>query len=73
MRSICIFIAMVFLVGIIGIGGCIKIDANTKVDGADKYSAIGEKYADKYAGSSSSDSKDTRDTKYHDSYDDGDD
>ena len=48
MKSVCIFIIMAFLAGIIG--GCIKIDANTKVDGADKYSAIGEKYADKYAG-----------------------
>ena len=68
MRLICIFIVMVFLVGIIG--GCIKIDANTKVDGADKYSAIGEKYADKYAGSSNSDSEDSRDTKSRDSDDD---
>ena len=65
MRSIRIFIVMVFLAGIFGIGGCIKIDANTKVDGAGKYSAIGEKYADKYAGDSSSDSKDTRNTKSH--------
>ena len=70
MKLICTFIAMVFLVGVIGICGCIKIDANTKVDGADKYSAIGEKYADKYAGSNESDSKDTRDTKSNDSDDD---
>ena len=61
MKSICIFIVMVFLAGILG--GCIKIDANTKVDGADKYSAIGEKYADKYAENDSSDSGDSRDKK----------
>lgn len=66
MKLICTFIAMVFLLGIIGIGGCINIDADTKVDGADKYSAIGEKYAEKYAGSGGSDSKDTRDTKSSD-------
>ena len=38
---------MVFLAGILG--GCIKINADTNVKGTDKYSAIGEKYADKYA------------------------
>jgi len=70
MRLICTFIAMVFLIGIIGIGGCINIDANTKVDGADKYSAIADKYADKYAGkytgNNRTDSRDSRDTKSND-------
>ena len=47
MKSICFFIVMVFLAGILG--GCIKINADTNVKGTDKYSAIGEKYADKYA------------------------
>jgi hypothetical protein len=70
MRSVCIFIVAALVIGIIGICGCIKIDANTQVDGADKYSAIGEKYADKYAGSHESDSKETRCTESYDSDDD---
>ncbi|MCK5114745.1 MAG: hypothetical protein KAR11_08295 [Phycisphaerae bacterium] len=59
MRFCYIFIVTLVLAGIFC--GCINIDANTKVDGADKYSAIGEKYADKYAGDESSDSKDDDD------------
>ena len=70
MRSVSTYIAMILMFGAIGIGGCINIDANTKVDGADKYSAIGQKYADKYAGSNGGDSKDTRDTKSRVSDDD---
>ena len=65
MKLASILIAIMLVIGIIGVGGCINIDANTKAEG--DYSAIGERYAEKYAGSRT---KDTRDTRHRDSDDD---